>query len=101
MGLENLGGQSGGAREGEATEWVEQGESGKAIFRYVRAIDLFGAPKGLRAFGPAAWKEKALRLRRHRLAEQEIRGRIDAVGTFSGFMSSTFCFSLFRFHRTY
>jgi hypothetical protein len=81
MGLENLGGQGGGAREGETTEWVEQGESGKAIFRYVRAIDLFGAPKGLRAFGPAAWKEKALRLRRHRLAEQEIRGRIDVVGT--------------------
>jgi protein SFI1 len=37
-------------------------------------------PLELTTFGPAGWKERALRLRRHRLAEQEIRGRIDAVG---------------------
>lgn len=40
-------------------------------------------------FGPAVWKEKALRLRRHRLAEQEIRARINAVGPQS-FLSLTF-----------
>jgi protein SFI1 len=50
---------------------------------------LVGILWGLRAFGPVVWKEKALRLRRHRLAEQEIRARIDAVGTHL-FLSLTF-----------
>ena len=53
----------------------------KAIFQYVRATDfVWSALRTNSRFGPAGWKEQALRLRRHRLAEQEIRGRIDEVG---------------------
>ena len=52
-----------------------------------RVGELFSSTSGhclcleqLTTFGPAGWKEKALRLRRHRLAEQQIRGLIDTVG---------------------
>lgn len=62
---------------------------------------LLGILFGLRAFGPAVWKEKALRLRRHRLAEREIRARIDAVGTRSFLSLTSFLIDLVRSRRTY
>jgi hypothetical protein len=43
--------------------------------------DFAGDTLRAKIFLPAGWKEKALRLRRHRLAEQDIRGRMDAVGS--------------------
>jgi hypothetical protein len=86
-----MGGQGGGPRKGDAVEGVEQGESGKVFFEYVRAADfLWSALRTKSRFGLAGWKEKALRLRRHRLAEQEIRGRIDEVGRSADSSSWTF-----------
>ena len=52
-------------------------------------------------FGPAGWKEKAFRLRRHRLAEHEIRRRIDEVGRSVNSLSWTFVSHLFCFYSTY
>jgi protein SFI1 len=67
------------AREKRLREW-NTSRVGKLFSSTSEALALFGTPLELTIFGPAGWKEKALRLRRHRLAEQEIRGRIDAVG---------------------
>jgi hypothetical protein len=86
-----MGGQGGGSRKGDTVEGLEQEESGKAFLEYVRAAGfLWSTLRTKRRFGPAGWKEKALRLRRHRLAEQEIRGRIDEVGRSVGSLSWTF-----------
>ena len=52
-------------------------------------------------FLPVGWKEKALRLRRHRLAEQEIRGRMDAVGTTPILAFVLISLIFFRFHSMY
>lgn len=80
-------------------EWNK--EKGRKLFAGTSGQCLHGILCGLRAFGPTVWKEKALRLRRHRLAEQEIRARIDAVGT-QHFLSLAF-FPLIwsRSRRTY
>ena len=97
-----MGGHGGGPRKGDAFEGVEQGESGKAIFQYVRATGFVWSMLRTKSrFGPAGWKEKALRLRRHRLAEQEIRGRIDEVGRSVDSLSWTFVSHLFRLYSTY
>lgn len=66
-------------REKRSREWNK--EKARKLFAGTSEQCLLGTLWGLRAFGPAGWKEKALRLRRHRLAEQEIRARIDEVGT--------------------
>ena len=66
-------------REKRLREWNK--EKARKLTASTSEQFLLGILWGLRTFGPAVWKEKALRLRRHRLAEQEIRARIDAVGT--------------------
>ena len=101
-GLESMGGQGGGPQKGDAVEAVEQGESGKVFFEYVRAADFLWSKLWTKScFCPAGWKEKALRLRRHRLAEQEIRGRIDEVGRSADSSSWAFVSHLFCFYSTY
>jgi protein SFI1 len=65
-------------REKRLRDWNKE-KAGKLIAGTSEQC-LIGMLWRLRAFGPAVWKEKALRLRRHRLAEQEIRARIDVVG---------------------
>jgi hypothetical protein len=66
-------------REKRLREWNK--EKARKLIASTSEQCLVGILWGLRTFGPVVWKEKALRLRRHRLAEQEIRTRIDAVRT--------------------
>jgi protein SFI1 len=67
------------SRERRLREWNK--EKSRKLFASTSEKCFLGILWVLRAFGPVVWKEKALRLRRHRLAEQEIRARLDAVGT--------------------
>lgn len=66
-------------REKRLREWNK--EKARKLITGTSERCLVGILRGLKAFGPAVWREKAQRLRRHRLAEREIRARIDAVGT--------------------
>ena len=66
------------AKEKRLREW-NAGRAGK-IFAGTSRLQLGGSPSGLKALGPVGWKEKALRLRRLRLAEQQIQSRVDTVG---------------------
>lgn len=88
-------------RETRLREWNKE-RVGKIFSSTSEQLALFGAPCGLKSrFGPAGWKEKALRLRHHRLAEQEIRGRIDEVGRSVDSLSWTFVSHLLCFYSTY
>ena len=84
-------------REVRLREW-NKGRVGKLFSSTPEQTDFVWSNLRTKScFGPVGWKEKALRLRRHRLAEQGIRRRIDEVGCsvdslFWALVSHLFCF---------